>query len=256
MEVQDYYKVLGVGRNATQFDVENAFEHFKTLHNSGQLSLLQWESIEEAYQVLSSVENRMLFDEVLKQNPSFDSPVINQAVPVINQSTIAKSQSNTTAAVVAIVIAAGGVLLAVIIGVFLIIASDESSQPQINSLNAGVQFTPTPSPTPKIILVTETPIVDLTGLELCQVTNASDTPIIIYGEMTEGSRLDAFFMLNQSLQVYRASSEAEWYQIAYDQIIEAGRTVTGSANALDVHGDYLRAEDVQLDFCSDASNEG
>ena len=68
MDVQNYYEILGIGRNATQLAIENAYEDFKALNAAGQSTASEWALIREAYQILSDPEHRMLYDEVLKQD--------------------------------------------------------------------------------------------------------------------------------------------------------------------------------------------
>ena len=68
MDVQNYYKILGVKRNATQLIIETTYEGSRARHEAGLITPDEWALIHEAYQILSDPEHRMLYDEVLKQD--------------------------------------------------------------------------------------------------------------------------------------------------------------------------------------------
>lgn len=267
MKVQDYYTILGVGRNATQLDIENAYEYFKTLYESGQVDAQRWQMIEEAYDILASVENRMLYDEVLKQEPPPIQSFSSNAIPVIDQTSAAMPETNTANTLV-IGIAAAVILFVAVVGVLVANVSQEASQQQesIDYFETQIvvsRFTRTPSPTltrtPTPITNSETsptPDVAISSGQRCQITNPSENPVTIYSDMNKDSNLSVFLMPSQTLAVYRESDEAEWYLIAPDQVIEPGITIMGPADELDVIGDYLQAEDVQLDFCAETDSDG
>jgi len=69
MEYKDYYKVLGVGRNADQKEIRKAYRRLARQHhpdvNPGDRSAQErFKEINEAYQVLSDPEKRQRYDQL------------------------------------------------------------------------------------------------------------------------------------------------------------------------------------------------
>ena len=63
--MKDYYKILGVNKNASQQEIKNAYRHLAKKHHpdaTGQANDEQFKDIQEAYSTLSDPEKRSDYD--------------------------------------------------------------------------------------------------------------------------------------------------------------------------------------------------
>lgn len=251
MRTEDYYELLGVGRNATQLDIENAYEYFKTLDKSGQIDQARWEKVQEAYKVLSSAKNRMLYDEVLKQNDTAPGASFSAMsnVPVIDQSSAMAPETSSNS--LAVGIAAVVVIFLAVIGVMVAFLAEDSPS-EINSGNSAIiieQATP-PTGIPTLNVPDEGMSLpaEFADWQRCQVTNTTTNPVTIYDAMDDASGLSIFLMMEQPIEIFRDTDTSDWYVINPDQVV-AAQAITGSTNEAMPHGNFLQSADVQLDFC-------
>lgn len=65
----DYYRILNVGRNATQEEIKRAYRKLSRKYhpdNAGEQAREQFDRVQEAYGVLGDEEKRTAYDERLK----------------------------------------------------------------------------------------------------------------------------------------------------------------------------------------------
>ena len=67
----DYYRILNIGRNATQEEIKRAHRKLSAKYhpdNAGEKSREQFDRVQEAYGVLGDEEKRTAYDERLRAN--------------------------------------------------------------------------------------------------------------------------------------------------------------------------------------------
>src|SRR5260370_38945564 len=69
MEFRDYYKTLGVPRNASEADIKSAYrklarKHHPDVNPNNKDAEVKFKEINEAYQVISDPEKRKKYDEL------------------------------------------------------------------------------------------------------------------------------------------------------------------------------------------------
>ncbi len=69
--MKDYYKILGVNKNATQKEIKNAYRNLAKKHHpdaTGKNSDEQFKNIQEAYSTLSDPEKRSDYDACMGES--------------------------------------------------------------------------------------------------------------------------------------------------------------------------------------------
>lgn len=76
--IRDYYKILGVNRNATAKDIKTAYYNLAKTHHpdtnkSNKGAAANFQEISEAYEVLGDVGKRRLYDKTMGSSQSFNT---------------------------------------------------------------------------------------------------------------------------------------------------------------------------------------